>query len=99
YTDSPYLYLMSPTSFITSTATFTCTSPALYILYIYITSALITTIAAHVLTVYYCCSCSYCSYHLYLISYCIYPIYLFLYYRYTYAHTLHSSAFALLVRC
>ena len=27
---------MSPTSFITSTATFTCTSPALYILYIYI---------------------------------------------------------------
>ena len=52
----------------TSTATFTCTSPALYI-YLY-----------HICTNHlYCCSCSYCSYHLYLMSYCIYHIYLYLY--------------------
>src|SRR4029434_2501705 len=73
YPYSPYLYLMSPTSFITSTATFTCTSPALYI-YLY-----------HICTNHhYCCSCSYCSVLLLmfllfipLISYCIYPIYVF----------------------
>ena len=47
---------------------FTCTSSALYT-YLY-----------HICTNHlYCCSCSYCSYHLYLMSYCIYHIYLYLY--------------------
>src|SRR4029434_1407607 len=52
-------------NFITSTATFTCTSPALYI-YLY-----------HICTNHLYC----CSYHLYLMSYCIYHIYLYLYYH------------------
>src|SRR4029434_9651450 len=35
----------------------------------------------------YCCSCSYCSYPLYLISYCIYPTYSI----YFYITTIHMQ--------
>src|SRR4029434_1612395 len=72
-------------NFITSTATFTCTSPALYI-YLY-----------HICTNHhYCCSCSYCSYHISYIILDISYLSIFILPSCTYSALF---CFALLVRC